>query len=280
MSRALRPGLAIVRRDDGHLQVGIDPPRRVVLPDRPDVRRVLAALEHGEELGQDEATVRVLAALAAGDLLVSRPASDRAARGRHVAAVDALWARHGDDAGRRLSARATTSVSVDAPPGPAEEIGRLLGESGVGVSPGGLGDVHLVLAHGPVARERVDGCLRAGTAHLVVAGCEGGYVVGPFVLPGVTGCLRCDDARRGEADPRRAVVLAQAARAPGSAGDPVLLALATAWAVRDLLAWVDGDRPATWGTSFDVGTGRQGSTLARHPHCGCAWAELLQESAG
>jgi hypothetical protein len=31
----LRPGLHVVRRDDAHLQLGLDDPDRFVLPDRP-----------------------------------------------------------------------------------------------------------------------------------------------------------------------------------------------------------------------------------------------------
>lgn len=282
MPPALRPGLVVARRDDGHLQVGIDPPDRVVLPDRPDVRRALAALVQGEPPPCDPPTARVLGALGAAGLLVDRPSRARRPAGRPTAAVEAAWARHGDDADRRLSARACATVSVDAPPGSAEELVRLFTEAGLRASCGPVGDVHVALAHGPLPRDRVDACLRAGTPHLVVAGHRGGYVLGPFVLPGVTGCLRCDDARRGEADPRRAVVLEQAARLPSPAGDPVLLALATAWAVRDVLAWVEGDRPASWGTAYDLGDGPvpQGRRVERHPHCGCGWADFLLEPAG
>ena len=37
----LRPGLIPVRRDTTHLQVGLTPPLRVLLPDAPAVRRLL-----------------------------------------------------------------------------------------------------------------------------------------------------------------------------------------------------------------------------------------------
>ncbi|MGA8246868.1 MAG: hypothetical protein WB797_08180, partial [Nocardioides sp.] len=37
----LRPGLHVVRRDDAHLQVGLDPPDRLVLRDRPGLYEAL-----------------------------------------------------------------------------------------------------------------------------------------------------------------------------------------------------------------------------------------------
>ena len=46
----LRPGCHVVRRDDDHLQVGVDPPERVILPDRPEVLAVLDRLEDGRPL--------------------------------------------------------------------------------------------------------------------------------------------------------------------------------------------------------------------------------------
>jgi len=41
----LRDGLCVVRRDDRHLQVGLDPPDRLVLADRPGLRDTLTHLE-------------------------------------------------------------------------------------------------------------------------------------------------------------------------------------------------------------------------------------------
>ncbi|MBC9733321.1 TOMM precursor leader peptide-binding protein [Nocardioides marmotae] len=269
MSRTLLPGLVAVRRDDGHLQVGLDLPRRAVLPDTPEVRRVLAALEQGRSPEPDATATRVLAALESAGLLVDadpRPGGPIALAAR---------ARHGDDAARRLAARAAAVVSLDAPPDWAEPAAALLAAAGVATTRSGLGAVHLVLSPGVLARGRVDPCLRAGVPHLLVAGRDGGPVVGPFVAPGVTGCLRCDDARRAEADPRRAIVLEQLARATPPAADPVCRALALAWAVRDVVAWVEGDRPSTWGAAYELGA----ATPVRvpvdpHPHCGCTWGAL------
>ena len=43
----LRPGLHVVRRDDRHLQIGLDLPWRLVVPDEPDVQSVLDDLVSG-----------------------------------------------------------------------------------------------------------------------------------------------------------------------------------------------------------------------------------------
>ncbi len=83
------------------------------------------------------------------------------------------------------------------------------------------------------------------------------------------------DARLAESDPRRSLVVEQVAVPPeadGPPGDPALLALAVGWAVRDLLRFVEGDRPSTWSTTHHIGPAET-TTLqwSRHPHCGCAW---------
>src|SRR4051794_15801101 len=69
----LRPGLHVVRRDDRHLQLGLDDPDRLVLPDRPGLLDALRALPR---IPQDPALLRVVEALAEGGWLVDerRPA--------------------------------------------------------------------------------------------------------------------------------------------------------------------------------------------------------------
>ena len=53
---ALRPGWHVVRRDADTLQIGIDPPHRVVLSDSPGVRAVLAALRGGRRPARSRRT--------------------------------------------------------------------------------------------------------------------------------------------------------------------------------------------------------------------------------
>lgn len=125
--------------------------------------------------------------------------------------------------------------------------------------------------------------------HLPVAAYGGRAVVGPLVLPGRTGCLRCADLRRADADPawpRMAVQLAHLR--PGVV--PVDVGLATAAAALAslrALAWIDAAvedpdsrptaRPAHGdGTAYAWEVRIPGPLVRRiahppHPLCGCRW---------
>ncbi len=104
--------------------------------------------------------------------------------------------------------------------------------------------------------------------------------MGPFVEPGRTACLRCVDAHEALADERRPLLIAQAATAAirqPPPRDPVLDALALAWAVRDLCRYVEGDEPSTWSTTCDLSPAGLPDAVrwGRHPDCGCAWDAVL-----
>ena len=61
----------------------------------------------------------------------------------------------------------------------------------------------------------------------------------------------------------------------GRVTDPVLTALAHAWAVRDVVAHLDGRRPATWSRTVWLDpepAHRQEQDWSRHPECGCSWS--------
>ncbi|MDP2774785.1 MAG: hypothetical protein Q8O61_14630, partial [Nocardioides sp.] len=102
---ALRPGLAVARHDATHLQVGLDPPHRVVVPDLPEVRRVLDAVTTGAPLPDLEATTwTVLHALSQAGALVEAGGSGRATL--------AAQAQFGPSAAGRLAARDAALVGV------------------------------------------------------------------------------------------------------------------------------------------------------------------------
>jgi bacteriocin biosynthesis cyclodehydratase domain-containing protein len=147
----------------------------------------------------------------------------------------------------------------------------------------------LVRSAGEVSRELTDPLVRNGVAHLVVRVVDAGTVVGPFVVPGETACLRCIDAHLSRTDPDHVPVLARyvaAARGPAAgsgadAAEPALVVLALAWAVRDLLAHVDGSTATTRDATVRLGpeTHRQVQTAwARDPECGCSWSGSLADS--
>jgi ThiF family len=122
----------------------------------------------------------------------------------------------------------------------------------------------------PLAAELVG----AGVPHLVatVRGQTG--VVGPFVVPGRTGCLRCADLHRRDADPAWPLLAAQLTaeeQPPGGATTTCLLTAVTA-AVQ-VLAHLDGaGAPVTLGATVEL---RPPDLAPRvrlwppHPGCGC-----------
>jgi hypothetical protein len=284
----LRPGLRVVRRDDRHLQVGLDPPYRLVVADQPPVRRLLADLQRGLPALPDPLASpaerllveRTLARLAEDDLLVDADVLDASTRtalaaGADRGAVAAGFAQHGNEAADRLAARMAARVHLDGPEAVRTPAARLLAAAGVGTTGGPDGAAAVLVAgHAEPAHARLDELFRLGLPHLVLAVAGDAVTLGPFVAPDLTACRRCVDAHRAEQDPRRAVVAEQYAAADGTEPcDPALLALGVAWAARDLVTFLEGDRPATWSATVritpDLAVARRRWT--RHPHCGCAW---------
>jgi bacteriocin biosynthesis cyclodehydratase domain-containing protein len=270
----LRPGLEVFRRDDAHLQVGIDDPR-VVLTDSPSVRGLLDDLRSGaglRPLSADSglALQRLLDAdlvVAGSEVSTSRPETLTA------------FARHGPAARDRLAARARCGVDLMAPePWRSTTVEWLVG-SGLAVTAASPAVTFLV-SRGEPRRSLLDALVREDRPHLLVSVLADRVRLGPFVVPGVTACLRCVDAHLAEADPRRPLVLEQLEEPTGDARpgaqlhDPLLTHAALALAVREVTSYAEGDRPATWSAtiavSADLGLPRQG--WRRHPHCGCSWA--------
>ena len=315
----LRPGVHVLRRSAGELQLGLDPGRALVLPDRPRVRALLAALTSPASVVDDEVyDDRTLALLADAGLLVDAdallplmptgPDAGAAVVSRPEVAAMALDA--GDRAAERLKARATAEIEVLTTGSPcgrsvAAELAGLLTASGVRcveadertvaagsdrASPQGQRVPHgadptaaVVVAVGEPGRERVDDLVRAGRPHLLLRLVEGRAVVGPFVLPGETACLRCLDAHHTDVDPAWPLLVTQYARAVSrdredtvpEPVDPLLARLACAWAARELVSFAEGRRPATLSTTVRLDphlTALETQHWPLHPACGCAWA--------
>ncbi|MFC6287461.1 TOMM precursor leader peptide-binding protein [Nocardioides sp. GCM10027113] len=280
----LRPGLRVARRADGLLQVGTEPGLRVTLPDRPEVRSGLAALATGHP-GPAPAGPWVDLLRDRGLLLdADRVAADMAGPVPRDA-VAAAYAAHGAAATRRLARRAQARVGIDVPADWLASVDRLLARAGLAPADPGAGGsgaqpcavVLLVEPGGEPDRECFDRWLRSGQPHLPVRNLAGRVEVGPFVVPGETACVRCVDARRCEAEPGRALLLEQHQPRAGEPLDPLLLELALAWAVRDLVTYVEGGAPATWSASVEltdtlVATRRE---WPRHPRCGCCWGDAV-----
>lgn len=254
----LRPGLRVLRRGPGQLQIGLDPRRAVVVADSDAVRRTLSVLD-----------VAGLAADSDHDVLSAL--NDLG-----------LLQEHGHI---RVGANGRVEVRTFGVH-PFTDLSTLLDEAGLAVDePFGspeAGAAGLLVGVGEPSRDLLDDWVRDGLPHLVLRFAEGEAVVGPFVEPGSTACLRCIDAHHTDTDSRWPLLVAQQAahterpRADGTpeAPDGPLLRLATAWAVTDLAGHLRGARPATWSSTLrlppDLAEADSTSWL-RHAECGCSW---------
>lgn len=278
MRPVLAPGVRVLRRSSGDLQVGIVAGRRVVLPDTDPVRRTLGRLSRGETLAADPDTDRVLALLAPVLVEGGGMGTPGVAPGDLAAAalLDPL------DYPTRVARRRDARIGVDGTLGAGDPL-PLLTAAGLGTADRGDRDrtAVLVLRVGEVDRDHLDPLVRAGLPHLLVRLVEGEALVGPFVAPGRTACVRCLDAHRVLDAPETPVLAAQHARARDERRDGVpepvdsaLATLATAWAVRDLVTHADGGQPSTWSATVHLTATLAAVTRTdwlRHPACGCNW---------
>ena len=246
MRPILRPGTHVLRRGNQELQIGLDPRRAVILPDDPQVRSCLELLSRSADAGEYDAPA-LLELLAANDLLLDGGAlmplipgcrEDRPGRGKRRpvprAAVCALARSTGDDAAGALAARTRTRALVGsfgngAGAGLADELAGLLREAGLRLAATGGYDLAAVVGVGEPQREVADGWMRTGTPHLPVRLSEGAATVGPFVVPGVTACLRCVDAHHTDADPAWPLLVTQYASATAGSGRTGFPNRWTAW---------------------------------------------------
>jgi hypothetical protein len=244
----LAPGVHVVHRDDEHLQVGLDPPARVIVRRDHTAVTTLESLRGRPGPTAVEPSPALLRSLDTAGLL----AHPQAPRTGSVAVVDRGLGLH---ALRRL----LEGGGVEAAADPASA------------------DLVVVGAPAPVPRALLDDWVRDGTTHLVLAGTghPGSLRLGPLVEPGSTACLRCVDAAESTHDPRRTLVVEQLAVRPAAPLDPALVAVGAAWAAREVAAYVAGRRPATWSATLDLDPPvPRHRVWERHPHCGCAWDDL------
>ena len=290
MRPILRPGTHVLRRATGDVQIGLDPATALVLPDREPVRSTLRLLAGSAARGS-YADASVLELLELHGLVVDErdlmPLLADRAISRHTAA--SLTRSAGSAARAVRTARRRSRVLIRGFGNPAADrlradLGDLLAEAGIGVREGSQTTLEcgVLFGIGEPDRELVDQWTRAETPYLVVRLTEGRAVLGPFVAPGRTACLRCIDAHWSDADPSWPLLVRQYAaassrdRADGAPEpvDPMLASLAVAWAARDLASYVDGLRPSTWSATLTV-HGQldriETRPWLRHPGCCCSW---------
>ena len=290
----LAPGAHLLRLRDHRWQVGLDPAHRVLLPpsaEEPDPQGSTAGPTAGALLasgialplgtgfgtaipspGRCPPPVRhTLAALA------RETGADCAAvlarRARHAVAVETFGPPLSTPLGhelRDLCARTGLSVPEAAHPAPRS------------TRPPPASTVVALVGVGEPSREQVDAHLRGEVPHLLLSLVEGRAVVGPFVVPGLTPCLRCTDAVLTDADASWPLLVEQYARAVRTERqdgvpepvDAALASLALAWAARDLATFAEGGTPTTLATTIELAP-RLETVETRHwsphPRCGCSW---------
>ncbi len=289
MRPILRPGLQVLRRDIRTLQFGLEWPGVATIADSPALRAVLDAID-----GFRDPTGVVLAAadtgpsvddcLAALDVLVDAGAViDQAATARtdlDESAWAALWLLAGPDRDARevAEARATCVVHVRGAGRLGDGVRRLLSDVPLAVTnDAARADVVILAADHEPDRDLADRALSEGLPHLWVVVRELVGVLGPFVVPGRTACLRCVDAARTDIDPAWPTLVESVSRRPGHvhACDPLLAALMATWAVHEVCVWASGLRPQSWDRTIEMphGVGLVHSERYHpHPACGCGWS--------
>lgn len=244
----LRPGTVVLRRDQRHLQLGVEPGRAVVLRDTPTVQTVLGRIDGlrsrtavlaGCTDADDAARVldsliavgmvadvdQVLATAASGELahLLGRERSERAADRLRTRASATIGLNAGDDSGTDLLV-AVGELLVGS------GVGRLVATDDVAArvaqrmpaerwrhtlpSAGSPPDVTVVVGS-PVTGPDTEDLVADGVAHLAVSVVDGIAVVGPFVRPGRTACVGCVDRTRAARDPAWPALVDQLQRSAG-----------------------------------------------------------------
>jgi hypothetical protein len=133
----------------------------------------------------------------------------------------------------------TGDIGAPRAAGVARAIRRIAPETQTSDDAGVLPD--LAVLTGPVAASDVTLLMRNRVPHLAVRADEAIGVVGPFVDPGRSACLRCVDLNKAARDPAWPKILAQVAGEVASPGacDTVLAAATAALAAAQALAVID-----------------------------------------
>lgn len=256
----LRPGVHVLRRDPATVQVGLDPPARVLLPRDPEVTALLRDLADGPP---------------------PDPPAPGSPAGRALGQLVAAGLVEGGPPMRRTPA----PLAVDDPDGLLPDLDAAAVPAHVAAHPSGAGGraLHVVARAAPVGRGLLDHLVADSTPHLVVGGTgtPGVVRVGPYVDPGRTACTRCVDAHESLADPRRPFLLEQLAGRPGAPMSALLRRRVAALVAAQVAALRAGVRPAVWSATVDLHDAAPGALpeacrWTRHPECGCAWDELME----
>ncbi|MFJ4469053.1 TOMM precursor leader peptide-binding protein [Streptomyces sp. NPDC089424] len=141
-----------------------------------------------------------------------------------------------------------------------------------------------VAVHAP-APDTAEPLVASGTPHLYAGVVEGTGVVGPFVLPGETGCARCLHEGRTDRDPTWPRLVAQWHSGRQRSVRPCDVTLATTVAgltAAHALAFLDGRPPTSAGARWEISVPTlqwHARPVWAHPACPCGAAERGTEKA-
>lgn len=278
----------VLRRDTRTLQLGLEWPGVAALQASPSVRAVLDAVD-----GFRDVTGVVLAAAAHGvavedarqavEALLDAGALVDQAVVKPLAVPEstwsALWLLAGprSTAGAVMTARQQTRVHVLGSGQVAALVRSLLVQEQLTMTHDiEAATVLVIAADQEPSREAADDAMRSGSPFLCVGIRELVGLVGPFVVPGRTACLRCVDLSRSALDPCWPTLIqaAQAAHAPASSCPPSLVAATAGYAAQEAALWASGALPVCCDGVVEIphGLGEvQTVAYPPHPECGCGW---------
>lgn len=288
MRPVLRPGMHVLRRDARTLQLGLEWPGVAALQGTASVRAVLDAVDGFRDapgvvlaaaatgVDVDEAREAIEALLDAGALVDEAIVKPRTVPDETWAA---MWLLAGprDTARTILKRRQSTPVHVVGSGQVAELIRALLKQEQLPLTPA-LEDARVVVlaVDRELSRDVTDDAMRWGAPFLCVSIRELVGLVGPFVVPGRTACLRCVDLSRADLDSCwRTIVQTANATPPAAASCPPSLVATTAgYAAQEVALWASGALPASCDHVVEIphGLGEvQTVGYPPHPQCGCGW---------
>ncbi|MFT3970248.1 MAG: hypothetical protein QM695_08200 [Micropruina sp.] len=280
----LRAPMPVLRRPDGVLQLGLEPPAGILLGHLPPTAdRVLDALA-------GPCTMRRLSRIGGASsarwlpgVLTALDAAGLLRRPRPSGPVTVI----GTDRLALLLIELLLDVAdgpvhavwpdAPAPPAALAELQRLHPNrirfsghvGGPERAPSGLS---LVCVRALEADRAV--LRQVGGPHLIVACSDLGAAVGPLVVPGCTACLRCEDLHRLERDSAWPELLLQLSRSRSSDAGPADLHWAAGVAVLHATSWLAGGVPDSMGAGLvlDLDGALRVRPLRAHPGCGCGAA--------